>query len=60
MNAPTEKQLASIESLLGKRDNGYHSDAWAAIERIVGVKAKKATTRDASKTIDTLKAGRAT
>lgn len=55
---PTEAQLAYIEKLLGKRDNGHHSDAYAAISRVTGASERKATKRDASATIDALKAGR--
>lgn len=51
MNAPSEKQLSYIETLLGKKNNGFHSDAWAAIQRIARVSEKKATSRDASITI---------
>jgi hypothetical protein len=54
-NIPSEKQLAYIEKLLGKRGNGHHSDAYAAISRITGSSEKKATMRDASVTIDALK-----
>lgn len=51
---PSEKQLAYIEGLLGKRDNGHHSDAYAEITRVTGASQKKATSRDASATIESL------
>lgn len=52
---PTEKQLNYIAKLLGRSDNKFHSDAYAAIERTTGTSERKATSQDASRTIDALK-----
>lgn len=51
---PSEKQLNYIASLMGVRDNKWHSSAYAEIERITGTKEKHATSQDASRTIAAL------
>ena len=51
---PTERQIAYIEILLGARNDGYHSAAFQAIERIREVDKQDATSEDAGRTINAL------